>query len=392
MKKIIIVLIILVAFSEATDAQDKYMTPTDYVAMYKDIAIREMKRMGVPAAISLAQGILETENGNSDLVKKSNNHFGIKCKSSWTAGSVSHDDDARGECFRAYKNAEDSYRDHSNYLRGNERYAFLFKLDPRDYKAWAYGLRKAGYATNPRYSEILIKNIEDNNLEQYSLAAAGAIPKFDASKYMNDPEDNDITDTLKREDQSNNDSNINRPLKLTINGCRALFVVKGTSLLAVATQNNINLNHLLDINDIIKDGLLDKDQYIFLEKKKKEGDRDYYIAQEKETLYDIAQKNGIMLQNLYDYNKVSSADHIYPGTKILLKPASKENITQPSSKKDQDNVLEITSLKSSTHIVEPKENLYSISKKYNISMDQLKEWNNLKDNNIHIGQQLIISK
>ena len=110
------------------------ITAEQYIQMHKDMAIREMKRMGVPAAITLAQGLLETENGNSDLVKKSNNHFGIKCKSSWTSEGVSHDDDAPGECFRSYKDAEGSYRDHSNYLRGNDRYAFLFRLDPRDYK------------------------------------------------------------------------------------------------------------------------------------------------------------------------------------------------------------------------------------------------------------------
>src|SRR3954469_12506216 len=124
------------------------LTVQQYVETYKDMAIREMKRMGIPAAITLAQGILETENGNSALVLKSNNHFGIKCKSSWSGGSVSHDDDANGECFRKYNSAEDSYRDHSNFLRGSDRYAFLFKLSPTDYKGWAYVLKKAGYATN----------------------------------------------------------------------------------------------------------------------------------------------------------------------------------------------------------------------------------------------------
>src|SRR5664279_3070424 len=195
MKKIVFLLITLIAFPPLLRAQ--YITVGQYVAQYKDIAIREMKRMGVPAAISLAQGILETENGNSDLVKKSNNHFGIKCKSTWTAETVAHDDDAPGECFRAYKTAEDSYRDHSNFLRGSSRYAFLFRLDPRDYKAWAYGLRKAGYATNPHYPEILIKNIEDNNLEQYTLEGASEVPVFDASKYSNDPEDKAFDDLTK---------------------------------------------------------------------------------------------------------------------------------------------------------------------------------------------------
>ena len=128
------------------------------------MAIREMQRTGVPASITLAQGILETEAGKSDLVIRSNNHFGIKCKSSWTGEKVYHDDDAQGECFRKYSDAEDSYKDHSDYLRTQPRYASLFSLDPLDYKGWATGLKKAGYATNPRYAQILIKYIEKYNL------------------------------------------------------------------------------------------------------------------------------------------------------------------------------------------------------------------------------------
>ena len=393
MKKIFL-LITSVTFSQILCAQ--YITVAQYVAQYKDIAVREMKRMGVPAAISLAQGILETENGNSDLVKKSNNHFGIKCKSTWTAGSVSHDDDARGECFRLYKDADESYRDHSNFLRGNDRYSFLFKLDPRDYKAWAYGLRKAGYATNPSYPQILIKNIEENNLEQYTLEAAGEIPVFDRSKYSDDPEDKEISDVLKSAGKNNTEpgnTDLSEPTKLTINGSRALFVPEGTSLLAIASQNNINLARLLQINDLEKDGLLEKDQFIFLEKKQTHGNRDYYIVQQNETIYDVAQKNGIILQSLYDYNKISATDNIYPGTKILLRPASGN---QPSTtanvsiQPDLNNQARI--IESKTHEVQPKESLYSISKKYAVTVSQLREWNNLKDNSLKIGQQIIISK
>lgn len=157
------------------------ITIQEYIDTYKDMAIREMQRVGIPASITLAQGILETEAGNSDLVRRSNNHFGIKCKSSWTGESVYHDDDEQGECFRKYNNAEDSYRDHSNFLRGSERYAFLFKLDPSDYKGWARGLKKAGYATNPRYPDILIRNIEQYNLQQYTAIALGEQPTPDAS-------------------------------------------------------------------------------------------------------------------------------------------------------------------------------------------------------------------
>jgi LysM repeat protein len=394
MKKILFLLITSLIFSQILCAQ--YITVGQYVAQYKDIAIREMKRMGVPAAISLAQGILETENGNSDLVKKSNNHFGIKCKSTWTAGSVSHDDDAPGECFRMYKDALDSYRDHSNFLRGSDRYAFLFKLDPRDYKAWAYGLRKAGYATNPNYPAILIKNIEDNNLEQYTLEAVGEVPFFDASKYSDDTDDKEISDVLKSSGKNNTEppgTDLSEPAKLSINGSRALFVPKGTSLLAIATQNNINLSRLLEINDLDKDGLLDKDQFIFLEKKQPRGDRDYYIVQQNETIYDVAQKNGVLLQSLYDYNKISAADIIYPGTKIWLRPVPVNQAPIPANTNTQTYMNDQSrDTESKTHEVQPKESLYGISKKYDVTVTQLKEWNNLTTDSLKTGQLLIISK
>ena len=142
----------------------------EYIAKYKNLAIAEMHRSGVPASITLAQGILETESGNSSLVLRSNNHFGIKCKSNWNGPSVSHDDDERDECFRAYGSAEESYRDHSDFLKNSPRYAFLFNYEPTNYKDWAFGLKQAGYATNPRYPDMLIKFIETNNLQQYDTA------------------------------------------------------------------------------------------------------------------------------------------------------------------------------------------------------------------------------
>lgn len=375
------------------------ITPAQYVQEHKDMAIREMKRMGVPAAITLAQGLLETENGNSALLKKSNNHFGIKCKSSWTAGSVSHDDDAPGECFRMYKNADDSYRDHSNFLRGNDRYAFLFKLDPADYKGWAYGLRKAGYATNPNYPDILIKNIEKNNLQQYTLEGAGDVPVFDASKYKDDPEDKS-SEVMENTTAQNTDETTLQPTRLSINGSRALFVSKGTSLLAIATENNINLSKLLEINDLTRDGLLEKDQFIFLEKKQKEGNRNFCISEPSETLYDIAQKNGVLLQSLYIYNQFTADDYLVAGTKVLLKPQAADvaviyrQASSSSQTKPQTSNLkpDTSNLKPQTHEVQPKEGLYSISKKYGVSIDKIKEWNDLQNDNLQIGQQLIISK
>ncbi|MEO7524492.1 MAG: glucosaminidase domain-containing protein, partial [Ferruginibacter sp.] len=239
-----------------------------YIAIYKDVAIREMKRMGVPASITLAQGILETESGNGDLVKRSNNHFGIKCKSNWSGSSVSHDDDADGECFRKYNSAEDSYRDHSNFLRGSDRYASLFKLSATDYKGWAYGLKKAGYATNPSYPAILIRSIEEYDLQQYTMIGLGEVPVFDASKYTDDKPDAVSIDL------SENNSGViteigaaDANVKTKFNGLKAVHAPNGTSLLAIATTHNIPLVKLLEFNDMTEDGLLSEDSWIFLEKK-----------------------------------------------------------------------------------------------------------------------------
>jgi len=165
-------LFFLLFLSVRSHAQQKEVI-ANYITRYKDLAITEMNRTGVPAAITLAQGIHESGAGNGKLVLESNNHFGIKCKSNWTGESVKHDDDAKGECFRKYPRAEDSYKDHSDFLKNGQRYATLFSLDPADYKGWANGLKKAGYATNPQYPQVLIKLIEDYNLQQYTQIALG---------------------------------------------------------------------------------------------------------------------------------------------------------------------------------------------------------------------------
>jgi len=142
-----------------------------YIEQYAALAVKEMERTGVPAAIKIAQGIHETNAGKSDLVLQSNNHFGIKCKSSWTGDKVYHNDDAEGECFRKYESAKASYLDHSDYLKSQPRYAFLFEYDANDYAAWAWGLKKAGYATNPIYAQTLIKYIEAYQLNELNKFA-----------------------------------------------------------------------------------------------------------------------------------------------------------------------------------------------------------------------------
>ncbi len=142
----------------------KKMSAKEYIETYKSLAVEAMQEYGIPASIKLAQALIESDNGNSPLALKANNHFGIKCKTSWSGDKMLHDDDAKDECFRSYRSAYDSYRDHSDFLADSPRYRFLFDLDPTDYKGWARGLSHAGYATNPEYANMLIKAIEQNGL------------------------------------------------------------------------------------------------------------------------------------------------------------------------------------------------------------------------------------
>jgi LysM repeat protein len=144
----------------------KYPAALDYIERFQGIAVREMNKYGIPASITLAQGLLESGNGNSSLAVQANNHFGIKCNSDWKGKTIYKDDDAVGECFRVYSSPEESYRDHSEFLL-RKRYAALFQLDRNDYTGWAHGLKKAGYATNPKYAELLISLIERYDLQQY---------------------------------------------------------------------------------------------------------------------------------------------------------------------------------------------------------------------------------
>ena len=159
--------LLCILFSLSAHSQTRNKQYEDYIKEYKDIAIREMKRYHIPASITLAQGLLESGAGRGTLARKSNNHFGIKCGSDWSGRTVRHDDDARNECFRAYKHAEASYEDHSKFLCKHARYASLFKLEMTDYKGWARGLKKAGYATDPRYADRLIGIIELYELHRY---------------------------------------------------------------------------------------------------------------------------------------------------------------------------------------------------------------------------------
>lgn len=392
-------LIVLCCFT-AVICKAQRMTPEAYIATYKDAAIAQMKRLGVPASIILAQGLLETESGNSDLVKRSNNHFGIKCKSTWTGESVRHTDDAPNECFRKYASAMDSYKDHSDYLYNTPRYASLFNLAPTDYKGWAYGLKKAGYATNPRYPQILINNIEKYNLQQYNEPASegqkdNRLVKLD--DFVGIEKENKTTTEAgsnatvnDAEQKENKESNIFKKLfgskksqaNQYFNRLKAVMAFQGKSLLAIATENDIPLAKLLEYNDLASDGLLQEDQWIYLEKKHNEGNRDYYTAPQNESLYTASQTNGVQLALLAQYNNMPLSALLKAGDVIKLRPGAAASSTENTT------ISPATVL----HQVQAKEGLYAIAKKYQVSVNEIKQWNNLQSETLHPGQQLIIAK
>jgi len=279
-----------------------------YIETYKDIAIEEMQRTGVPAAITLAQGIHETGAGTSDLVISSNNHFGIKCKGEWTGATVYHDDDAKGECFRKYDDPLDSYRDHSDFLKLRPYYSSLFELDPTDYKSWAYGLKKAGYATNPKYAQILIKLIEDYDLEDYSLIALNKAPKNSGIVYASNADKTESAGNTNSQPIVENAVFVQKAYPngiFKINQTNVVVVTKGSSFLAVANKYDISLSRLFDFNDMKPVDIATKDQLMYLQRKRKLGTDEFHVVVPDETLYDIAQYEGIRLENLLEYNPLN---------------------------------------------------------------------------------------
>lgn len=302
------------------------MTTEQYIAAYKRIAIEEMRHSGIPAAVKLAQGILETQSGNGWLVLNSNNHFGIKCKNNWVGQTVSYDDDARNECFRKYGDAMASYHDHSAFLQNNPRYAFLFQFSPDDYKSWAYGLKQAGYATNRTYPQQLIRIIEDYHLQQYTMEGLGKAEETD--------ETSDAGPVTAYTEEHPRQAARTAPVAAAppapkpraaypkgvfgINGRKVLYLPAGTALLQVADKYDIRLSHLLRYNDLKEDAPLPRDMFIFLQKKSKRGKDDYHVVASGESLHDVAQAEGVQLKWLRRRNRLQEGQEPAAGEKLAL--------------------------------------------------------------------------
>lgn len=424
----IVIFLLLAAF--ASRAQDAEVI-RNYINTYKDLAIEEMQRTGVPAAIKLAQGIHETLAGTSDLVLKSNNHFGIKCKDTWTGESVSHDDDLRSECFRKYTSAEESYRDHSNFLKGSSRYTSLFNLDPTDYEGWARGLKKAGYATNPWYPQIIIKLIEDYHLQDYTMIALGKGPVTEdvIVKVPVEVAQKETVPVAILVEKTNEPAwtEIKKPEKIVtqalypegefkINETRVVYAQKGTSFLGIAQQYNIPLARVFEFNDIAVTDMVNKDQLIYLQRKRKTGNNEFHTVQPGETLHDVAQQEAIRLETLIEYNllkadmKPAIGEQLYLRTKAAAMPrlALKEDYslynvnatasirmtsssTGNAKKETTATAIPVTG-SFINYTVQPKETIYSIAKKYNTKIDDIVKWNQLNGYDLRTGQQLKIYK
>ena len=274
MKKTIVLFIFSLVVTSALFGQTN--DHVAYIEQYKDIAIEQMRKYHIPASITLAQGLLESGAGKSELALKSNNHFGIKCHS-WDGKRTYHDDDESDECFRVYKSVKDSYEDHSMFLATGSRYAFLFKFAETDYVNWARGLKRAGYATSPTYADKLIEIIERYDLDRFDREQSGS------SRYLGPHTPyiaNDIVYIVARQ---------------------------GDTMQAIAEEFGISKRKLISYNDLYKGYVPVKGDIIYLARKHRKAKKPYehHIVGDGESMYMISQKYAVRLNRLYKMNKAT---------------------------------------------------------------------------------------
>lgn len=290
----------------------------DYIDKYSDIAIKEMKRTGVPASITLAQGILESNAGQSVLATKGNNHFGIKCHNDWKGKTMKMDDNAPKECFRVYPNAEASFRDHSDFLRSRDRYKSLFELKQTDYKGWARGLKKAGYATDPGYADKLITLIEDYELYRFDKGVKVSV------KPPLEIEEPKVVQLEPRPGMKYQESvTFSTARKVySQNGVPFVYSEAGETYASIAASNGLFLKELLKFNDHEQELALEPGMMVYLARKKAQGPvgvNKYVVEKDGETLRDIAQRFGIRYAALQKLNIVLYGKALEEGDTVILR-------------------------------------------------------------------------
>ncbi len=285
----LLLLMLLTSFSGVL-AGRRNSAYNEYIKQYAPLAVEQMKRHKIPASITLAQGLLESGAGRSTLARESNNHFGIKCHRNWRGRKVYHDDDARGECFRAYRNVEDSYDDHSLFLKSGARYAFLFELKTTDYKGWARGLKKAGYATDRSYANRLITIIEDYELYKYD------------TKGMSKREQRRYERELRKKPWLANPHQVYIANDLAYIQARA-----GDDFRLLGKEFGISWKKLVKYNDLHPAYTLEDGDIIYLAEKRKRAQEPHkvHVVRDGDSLHGISQIYGIRLKNLYRLNRLA---------------------------------------------------------------------------------------
>ena len=312
MKKIrFTIVIIFLALSSASICAQTKQTREEYIEKYKSIAIAHMEKFGIPASITMAQGILESDAGNSALSLSSNNHFGIKCKKHWTGRKVYHDDDAKGECFRAYPSVEASYEDHALFLDSSPRYDSLFSYPSNDYKSWARGLKAAGYATAPDYAERLVAIIEKYKLYILDQADGGAI-------YSSGKNARENAEWFAQQSSLQNQNQIiEDPFNITINAHKGYSIYRinhtcyvlakeGDTYESLSKIFAISESNLRKFNDVSRKAELTKGSIVYIERKKSawQFQQLLHTASHGQTLHSISQSYGIRLRSLARLNRV----------------------------------------------------------------------------------------
>lgn len=339
MMKKIVSLLLVVLLAAVLQAGAGSGPQEDYITRYSGIAVAEMYRSGVPASITLAQGLLESGSGRSRLATEGNNHFGIKCHSKWKGKTIRADDDEKNECFRAYGAAEDSFRDHSDFLRFNDRYKFLFDYPVTDYKSWAYGLKKAGYATDPSYAPKLIRYIEDYRLYEYDTKTVGEVYSSAPKGEILSLEDGESYPAeIPESPLKIEEATVYRPayaeersfsLSRTLyakNGVPFLYSVEGETYESIAAGRKLFLKEILRINDLDHVEPLLPGTVVYLEAKKKmaaKGLDKYIVGEDGEQLRDIAQRFAVRKKDLMKLNGLSEGDRLCEGDELLLRPVRK---------------------------------------------------------------------
>jgi hypothetical protein len=310
---LLIILSLLVVLNLTAQQPQRDITRAEYIQMYKPVAIQKMRDFGIPASITMAQAIVESGNGNSALARGANNHFGIKCHE-WTGATFTWDDDEKNECFRKYVAAEESFHDHSLFLTRRPRYAGLFELEITDYRAWAHGLRSAGYATNPQYAHMLIRIIEENNLYELDHEALHGPVLADV---FHESFDDHVYASADYEEFGPGPNN----RTLFLNNRRLfVFARPDDTYFKIANDFNMHLAKIHRINDVENGSQLREGSLVFIEHKRRRSATATHHAASRETMHDIAQRYGIRLRNLYRHNNMNEGSQPITGQVIRLRP------------------------------------------------------------------------